>query len=156
MRNELKEVFFNLDVSGYRYSIEVPMTDAEKRLFNSSISVEEAATDRFLRYIADKHGNDPKWKFKAHIANGYVPLDEMYQYIGGDDNLKSKVLRNLREREFLTGDNSIKRSKGDLRLYCYQMTPKFAEWLEKEVGTACVDIEQAPKQAPKNVEFSVN
>ena len=156
VRTELKKVFSNLNMSGFRYSIEVPITDEEKLLFNSSVSSDEAAADRFLRYIADNHGSNPKWDFKDHIASGFVPMDEIYKNMGGDDNLKAKVLRNLREREFLTSDTSSKRSKGGSRLYCYQMTPKFAEWLEKEVGTACVHLEQAPEQAPKNAEFSMN
>lgn len=144
VRTELKEVFRNLDISTYRYSIEVSITNEERRLFNSSISLEEVSADQVMRLVSEWQ-DKPNTNLLGFFDHGYLPLDTICSWKSIKDPEKIKILHNLRERGYVTGDDATRPCINVTRKYCYKMTDKFKDWLKSARSTG----EQADQQARK-------
>lgn len=149
VRTELLDVFNKLDMSNKRYSINVPITDAERRLFNSSISVEEALTDKFIEYLISHYADNPNWEYREFISSGDVPLNGICRYMSLDTADRNKIQRNLSERKLITGDTSYKIMKNNKREPCYEMTLKLKEMIESEVGSVCIVLNRTEERTLK-------
>lgn len=121
VRTELKTVFEQIDMSKYRYTIDVPITEEERRLFNNSITEVEYEADR----IIEKIQSDPTHPF---ILKGHLPTD-YFETINPRVN-KQKVIQNLQQRGILTNEKAGKhiQLKG-ARPYSYKLDSEFCKSL---------------------------
>lgn len=117
IRTELKTVFEKLDLTKYRYSISVPITDYEKELFASSVTAEEDVMDTFLLKLKDAYDGDPIG-YTDFLKGGYVPSDLFETSISVIKHDKNKIIKLLRSNGYLTDDN-VKRLMIGQRKYCY-------------------------------------
>jgi hypothetical protein len=84
IRTELKAVFEGLDFSGYRYSIRVPITEDEKKLFENSMSEEEILAETIIDDM-EKCAGLGFWEYAEFVKKGFIPSE----YI--DDKLSLKI-----------------------------------------------------------------
>lgn len=127
IRTELRTVFENLDMSKYRYAIDVPITDEERRLFHNSITDVEIEADKMIEKILRDQIN-------PYILKNCVNT-EYFDTINPRVN-KQKVIQNLQQRNFLTNEKSGKYIQiGGLRPYSYKLGANYFELLQKE--SAC-------------------
>ena len=126
VRDELKTVYNNLDLTGKRYSIDVPITDEEKDLFNNSISEADLLTDTLIEHMTLNPSSD----YKEFLDSGYFPssLPDLYIFINNTGQ-KNKLIKNMKKRN-LIGSKSERKQVGQKRNYCYEMTDKFIEMLK--------------------------
>lgn len=128
VRTELKDVYDKLSFEGYRYSIEVPITEEEKRLFRTSYTDIEMDTDNYVQKLIElMEGTDFEWK--PFIDKGYLPSKFFESYsLFGVRTSKSKIIRNLQDRGFLLGSDADKAQVGGDRKYCYKLGKL---WIDK-------------------------
>lgn len=128
IRTELKTVFDRLDINSYRYSIPVPITDYEKELFESSVTVEEDALDHILLRLKEaydgQHGN-----YESFLKSRSVPSDLL-----GDSNMskvdRNKIVKLLRSNGYLTKDKVDRKMLNNDRKFCYTATDKLMDYMK--------------------------
>lgn len=121
IRTELKTVFDNLNTEGYRYSIVVPITEAEKKLFNNSVTDIESEADRVIDYI-ESNINSSTWQYSDFVQTGHLPSILFQDHITNHRVNKTKVIQNLQKRGYIANDKADKyvQVKGQ-RPYCYKL-----------------------------------
>ena len=133
VRTELKDVFEKLSFEGYRYSIEVPITEEEKRLFKTSYTDIEMDADEYVQKLIelmDEH--DFEWR--PFIGKGYLPSKFFTNYaLFGVRTSKVKVVRNLQDRGFLLGSDADKAQVGGERKYCYKLGQRWIDEIQNNM-----------------------
>ena len=133
VRTVLKDVFEQLDMTGYRYSIPVPITEEEKALFRNSVTEVEDEADRFLERLSD----DSPTEYTYYLEQGYVPTALFNEYTSKYRAKKSKLITNLVERGYLASRETerftpkVDKPRNVLyktnRSYCHKMSQKMIE-----------------------------
>lgn len=132
INTELRRVYeehYHLDNESYRYAIRVPITDAEKALFNSNISEEEAYTDKLIQKLS-LYFEDKSFTYTPWLVEQLLPTDflDTYEYHG--KVTKERVIRNMRERGLLTAQSPERKTIDKKRFYCYFMTDELMKKLK--------------------------
>ena len=122
IRTELKSVYINIKNYGYRYSIQVPITEEEKALFNDNVTDVEADTDLVIQRIIEKNGLSGWEKYTLFFEKGYLPTAFLHDFYDSRNNY-NRIIKNLKKRKLIIGDQQRKKIK-DERQYCYEMTDK--------------------------------
>ena len=148
VRTELKRVYDNLDTSKYRYSVAVPITSEERRLFNSSVSMDEELADRFIQEMITRYSDGEPWPFRDFITHQTIPLDAMCKELGISMADKNKIVRNLRENGLLSSERTTRTQFDTERQYCYQMTTKLMDKIELDVKSV-LSVRDQPQQQPQ-------
>jgi len=125
IRTELKTVFDGLNMSGYRYSIEVPITDAEKELFAANATDIESDVDLLVerlvtKYQANNFPKDEPWH--GFIEAGHLPVQWIKNYTTGQKHY-NQVIKAMRRQQLITGDAAKVQNDGK-RIFCVTMTEK--------------------------------
>jgi hypothetical protein len=107
IRTELKAVFVGLSFVGYRYSIAVPITDEEKKLFNNSVTDIESEADKVIEYVESNITN-PSWSYHEFVKAGYLPSAFFHDIITNYRVNKIKVIQNLQKHGYITNDKAGK------------------------------------------------
>lgn len=131
IRTELRSVFVNISDIGYRYSIRVPITDAEKSLFVDNVTDLEADGDKYIQKLVEYYSPGGKnGVYMAFINKGHLP-SVFFRDFDISKTHYNRIIKNLKRRKYISGDPQ--RIKiGDDRYYCYDMTDK----LKKEINNA--------------------
>ena len=130
IRTELKTVFDGLNMSGFRYSIDVPITDAEKELFTANTSDLESEVDMLVNKLIDQFHTDlfptdePWYPF---IEKGYLPVQWIKNYTSGQKHY-NQMIKAMRRQRLLVGETARFQSDGK-RLFCLTMTDKLVQML---------------------------
>jgi len=144
VRSELKQVFDGLDMSKYRYSLPVPITPEEHKLFKSSISIAQMKADKFIQDLINKVSIG---EFKEFADAGFVPVDAICEQLKISDIDKRSIVHNLRERGYLSVDDVDRICIKSDRQYCYSMTDK----LKLKIKIDCIARNLVDQQAEKEV-----
>ncbi len=128
IRTELRTVFNNITDSGYRYSIRVPITDAEKSLFVDNVTDLEADTDRYLQHLILNHSEKQDGQYSDFIEKGYLPT-KFFRDIQAKTHY-NRVIKNLKKRGFLTGEQ-MRFQINERREYCFEITQKLKDEINK-------------------------
>jgi len=131
IRTELKAVYESLNHDGFRYSIAVPITDEEKKLFCNSVSDLEQDADSVIEYIENQM-DDPSWSGYKFFIQGFLPssfLDDILKYKRSN---KQKVVQNLQKHGYISADKSAKHQVDGKRTYSYKLG---REWLGTQKKT---------------------
>jgi len=129
IRTELRSVFNSIIDIGYRYSITVPITDAEKALFIDNVTDLEADTDRCLQKLILDHSGEKEGIYSNFIEKNYIPT----KYFREDIFLRThynRVIKNLKKRGYLTGAQT-RIKVADRRQYCFEITQKLKDEIDK-------------------------
>ncbi|MCD6162876.1 MAG: hypothetical protein J7K40_10740 [candidate division Zixibacteria bacterium] len=143
IRTEIRSVFDNLNNIGYRYSIKAPITDAEKALFEDNVTDLEADTDRCLQKLVLDYSEDGGGDYSDFIEENYIPI----RYFRNDIYTTShynRIIKNLKKRKYLTG-KPIRKQVSEKREYCYEITTKF----KNELNRAKVSAQSGQNSAHK-------
>jgi hypothetical protein len=139
MMSVLKPIFDSLDFSDKRYSIEVPITEEEKNLFNISKTEIEGQADQLIKKLLDEMDNSYSENYKF-INQGFLPSDWIDIYANKYD--KQKIIREFQKHDYLTPNNSEKKQVGSLRKRCYKLGSRWFDELKNEQnGTADLVLE---------------
>jgi hypothetical protein len=121
IRTELKTVFDGLSFVGYRYSMAVPITDEEKKLFNNSVTDVESEADRVVEYF-ENHITDPNWSNYEFAMAGYIPSSFFDDVIKNFKVNKIKVIQNLQKHGYISNDKAGKHVQiNGKRPYSYKL-----------------------------------
>ena len=127
IRTELKQVYEGLNMDGYRYSIDVPITPEEKLLFQCSTTDLEADADKYIeKLILSK--NDA---YRPFFNKGYVP-SQFFMDFDIPTSHCNRVIKNLVKRGQLMG-NPERIMVSNERHYCYKMTDKLRDEIDKAI-----------------------
>ncbi|MBL7135228.1 MAG: hypothetical protein ISS81_01385 [Candidatus Marinimicrobia bacterium] len=140
IRTELKSVYDHLNFSSYRYSINVPITDAEKALFRNNATDIELDTDKFIQQLNDLYNSKSATIEPGFIDEGFL-VASVFDTIYFVEKIRNKVIRNLYSRRFLKDIEPIKKQINKKRLYCYTMTDRLKNEITKSFSC---------KSAPEN------
>ena len=153
VRTELKSVFNGLDLSKYRYSIPVPITPEERKLFKSSVSIEEMNADKFIEELVNKITATLPWEFNDHILSGFFPIDALCKELQITKPDKRAIVHNLRERDYISSEDTQRPMIAGKKVYCYLMTEKLEDKIETDVGIVCFARKAREQQAIKAAEI---
>ncbi|MHC1737753.1 MAG: DUF5906 domain-containing protein [Ignavibacteriaceae bacterium] len=143
IRTELKTVFENLNTSGYRYSIAVPITDDEKNLFNSSITDIEAEVDRVVNYVESVIG-DVNWSGYKFVKAGLFPTRIFDDIIQNPRVNKIKVIQNLQKHGYIDKNKAAKYQQIDgERPYSYKLGHVWLEMVNNQPSSK-VPVQMLP------------
>ena len=142
VRTVLKREYERMDMSAYRYGMPVPITSAEYRLFNSSISEEDSLKDKFIHELVEKLEKDANWAEREHVLDGWIS-SQVFNDLKLQDKDKRTVVRRMRELGLLSGDEPVRFQIKTERRYCYKMLDPLKNRITADIGTGCF----LPKQA---------
>jgi energy-coupling factor transporter ATP-binding protein EcfA2 len=126
-RTELATVFSQLYLDDKRYSIEVPITDAEKALFDSNVTEIDSEVNDIIEYLnrnmtaSDTSG----FQFRTFIEAGFLPSKIIKHSTAGKSHIQSKI-KNLTKRGFIEPAPS-KKMIDNVRENGYTMTQKMMD-----------------------------
>lgn len=125
IRTELKRVFDGLkERSKYRYSINVPITEYEKALFDDNISDEELDSIELLNSLYNyKKANDDSNQFFPLLEKGWLPSEFVKSRFNRN---YQEVIKELKKQKLLEG-NADRRWNGHTKLSSYKMTTKLID-----------------------------
>ena len=149
IRTELKQVFDKLDLSKNRYSVPVPITPEEHKLFKSSVTVEQMNADKFLEELINKYTGTLVWDLYEFVKSGYVPVDAICTELQISKQDKRSIVHSLRERDYLSSSETQRLQTGIRREYCYLMTDKLKAKIERDKEIACCAQNAREQQARK-------
>jgi hypothetical protein len=136
VRTALRRVYEGMEMQKYRYGMKVPITDEERRLFNSSVSEEDEMTQRFIQQLVTRLASSIPWDLHDHVTAGYVPKDAFieFQY---QDKEKRIVVRRMRELGYLSDKEPERIQENKRRQYCYKMLDPMKKKIENDLGPGC-------------------
>ena len=130
IRTELKTVFDALNSSGYRYSIDVPITDAERELFAANASDLESDVDMLVHRLIEQYASDSfpdDTPYFAFIEQGQLPV-QWIKYYSQSTRHYNQIIKGMRRQRLLVGE-SDRIQVGGKRLFCLTMTDKLVQKL---------------------------
>jgi hypothetical protein len=153
VRTELLQVYKTLTLDKSRYSIETPITEDEIRLFGSSVSIEEALSEKFIRDLVENFSAMLIHDVHTFFQAGYLPFDQVCRELSEMKiNIsiieKNKILHSLREHELIEPSRSDRIQIKYRREYCYKMTKKMQDLLQSELGNG-YGLKEQPLEQPR-------
>jgi len=130
IRTELKVVYDGLSSTGFRYSIDVPITDAEKELFSANTTDLESDVDMLTHRLIDQYANDTfpdDMPYYSFIEQGQLPV-LWIKYYSQSTRHYNQVIKGMRRQRLLVGETDRFQSDG-MRLFCLTMTDKLVQML---------------------------
>lgn len=103
IRTELKTVYESLKLDDCRYSIRVPITEEENKLFNNSVTDVEAEADRIIDEFENNLTN-PSWFYYDFVKHGILPSNYFDDAIKSFKVNKIKVVQNLQKRGYIANE----------------------------------------------------
>lgn len=133
VRTELKKVFDEIDSVDGRYSIPVPITEDEKRLFRNSITEIEAVADDTVKQLI-LASEDPNSGYKDFIDEGLIPTD-FFSYRSQKFS-KNQIVSDLQRRNYLL-DVTVEKYKmiNGKRPYCYKLGERWKDEIQQNQQT---------------------
>lgn len=136
IRTELKAVFENLNLTGFRYSISVPITDEEKKLFNNSVTEIEAEADKVVDYFESRMA-DKDWSYYGFVKAGYIPSSFFDDAVKNFKVNKTKVIQNLQKHGYISNEKAAKYIQIDKkRPLAYKLGVHWLYMVQKLHGSA--------------------
>ena len=142
LRTVLKREYERMDMSSFRYGMPVPITSAEARLFNSSVSDEDSLKDKFIHELIEKLEKDANWTEREHVLDGLI-TSEVFGDLKLQDKDKRTVVRRMRELGLLSGDEPFRVGSKVYRPYCYKMLDPLRKKVDADIGGGCFKPKQA-------------
>mgnify|MGYP002640724414 CR=1 FL=1 len=130
IRTELKIVFDGLSSSGFRYSIDVPITDAERELFSANTTDLESDVDMLTHRLVDQYANDTfpdDMPYYSFIEQGQLPV-LWIKYYSQSTRHYNQVIKGMRRQRLLVGETARFQVDGK-RFFCLTMTDKLVQML---------------------------
>ncbi len=137
IRTELKTVFEGLSTAGYRYSIDVPITDAEKELFAANTTDLESDVDVLIDRLErqyDEKSFPSDEPFYAFIKEGYLPVRWIKNYTA-DDRHYNRIVKAMRRQRLVVGAASRK-TIDKQTFYALSMTDSLSSKLKQDNNLA--------------------
>lgn len=131
IRTELKTVYDGLNIDGYRYSIDVPITEWEKELFANNTTENEHEAQALLGELEDMyHGTRFMTdSYATFIKQGYIPGNWLKDSVPYKSHALVKTL--IRKKWI---SSRMERVQIDShRYYCYPITVKLLNELKSSV-----------------------
>jgi hypothetical protein len=144
VRTELKRIFDALDLAKYRYSIPVPITPEEQRLFKSSVSIEQMNTDRFIQECVKRYS-----EYADFLIEGHLTIEKLCDDLQMKKTEKREIVRNLRERCLIADAEPMRIMIAGRREYCYRMTDTLKNQIQLDVKIGCFAQSGEEEQAKK-------
>jgi len=131
IRTELKTVYDGLNMDGFRYSIDVPITEYEKALFENNITESEQEVEEFVSELTDTSSLFVYGNYQIFIEKGQIPVKLIKEY---KQYNPQKLIKGLIKMKYITG-KAEKAQIGGNRQYCYKMTDKLFDMIKAKPAT---------------------
>lgn len=131
IQTELKTVYAGINTSGYRYSIDVPITDEERELFAANTSDLESDVDTLVDRLIEQYDSDtfpddlPYYPF---IEAGQLPITWV-KYYSQSSRHYNQIIKGMRRQRLVSGKADKVQINGK-RLFCLPMTDKLTEMID--------------------------
>lgn len=126
IQTELKSVFNSLEISKFRYSIPVPITNEERDLFNSNTTELDFDTDLVIQDLARKMNQTSPFKHKGFIQAKLLPVSFITQWNSDITRThRNSIIKQLKRRRLISADPPVKKQIGGTREFSYIMTTEF-------------------------------
>ena len=151
IRTELKKVFVNINSSGCRYGIKVPITDAEKALFADNITNLESDVDTLMDRLLDKYASEYEADTPEQqlFQDGYIPVKTIDDYNSSRTH-SNQIIKNLKRRGIIVSSEPERVSRkihgNQFRGKCYQLS---AEWSGRFSGSVAPNNSVKSKKIKK-------
>ncbi len=122
IRTELKTVYNSLDTTGNRYTIKVPITEAERALFVNNITDVDQATDDYVRKMADEYDLGYPDNFYQFVDAGFVITDFFDRNPMPYGIKKAQLVKNFVNRGYFVSVEYERKTVNKKRAYAYAMT----------------------------------
>jgi hypothetical protein len=132
IRTELKTVFDGLSTSGFRYSIDVPITDAEKELFAANTTDLESDVDVLIDRLTrqyDEESFPQDEPFYAFIKEGYLPVQWIKNYTNGTRHY-NQITKAMRRQRLVVGD-AVRKTVAKNTVFALTMTDSLSSKLKQ-------------------------
>ncbi len=141
IRTELKSVYDGLSSRGFRYSIDVPITSAEKELFAANTSDLESDVDILVSRLVEQYATDSfpdDMPYNSFIELGQLPV-QWIKYYSQSTRHYNQIIKGMRRQRLLSGE-ADRIQVGVKRLFCFSMTDKLTQMLgiPNKPEVACV------------------
>ena len=134
IRMELKTVFESINSNGCRYSIEVPITEEEKKLFENNITEVESEADKIIALLEEKLCSIC-WEYYQFAKAGYLPTKFFDDRILPFKVNKIQIIHNLQKRGYLLHDKAERYIQlENKRPYCYKLGQVWLSMVDKKVS----------------------
>ena len=142
IRTELKRHFEQMVFQGYRYSIPVPITEAEISLFkNNGNEIDDAAATvvENLKMLMTDVAYNPNGSIDPTARtfvkeNGLLPVAWVQWQLRDHRFEASKILKRLVDMEIFPALSKRRTQINNCREVCYELTARFREELKAPVG----------------------
>jgi transcription elongation factor Elf1 len=129
IQTELKKVYDSLDLTGKRYSIDVPITPEEIGLYESNITEEESDVEKLIDKVVD-YASEPKREFTQFLKLKRLPR-QLIEDLKGHSTLSCDAfIKQMREQKYLEMDKGKKQMVNRKRVCIYRMTDKLHHQLK--------------------------
>jgi len=132
IRTELKTVFDGLSTSGFRYSIDVPITDAEKELFAANTTDLESDVDVLIDRLVrqyDEESFPQDEPFYSFIKEGYLPVQWIKNYTNGTRHY-NQITKAMRRQRLVVGD-AVRKTIDKNTVFALSMTDSLSSKLKQ-------------------------
>lgn len=133
IRTELKNVYDDLDSGGYRYSIDVPITEEERELFTANTSDLESDVDILINRLVDQFERSAfpsDQPYYAFLEQGQLPVQWIKNYSPSTRHY-NQVVKGMRRQRLVLGEADRVQVDGR-RLFCLAITDKLKKILSME------------------------
>jgi hypothetical protein len=141
IRTELKGVYDGLSASGFRYSIDVPITDSERELFAANTSDLESDVDMLVNRLVEQYANDTfpdDMPYFPFVEQGQLPV-LWIKYYSQSTRHYNQIIKGMRRQRLLIGEVDRFQDKGK-RLFCIAMTDKLSKMLKEKDAPEVVGV----------------
>ena len=142
IRTELKTIYDDLPTTGYRYSIDVPISDEEKELFAANTSDQESDVDMLMDRLLEQYNlqafpdDMPIYSF---IKKGQLPV-KWIKYYSQSGQHYNKIIKGMRRQRLVFG-SAEKVQVDKKREFCLTMTDKLIKMIN-DTGITDLDNQE--------------
>ncbi|MZH03560.1 MAG: hypothetical protein F3745_09260 [Nitrospinae bacterium] len=132
IRTELKTIYDGLQSSGFRYSIDVPITDEERELFTANTSDLESDVDILINRLVDQFNKSSfpsDQPYYAFVEQGQLPVMWIKNYSPSTRHY-NQIVKGMRRQRLIMGEAERFQVDGK-RIFCLTMTSKLIEMLNE-------------------------
>ncbi len=141
IRTELKTIIDKMTFDSFRYSIPVPITEAERTLFvnngndidNAAANIVQSLESLLLEPASDPNGEIGRTALEFVRNHGLLPLNWFRRAIRDQRLDESKITRRLVEMEIIKSFEKKRSQCHHRRELCYVLTEKIREKLKMQV-----------------------
>jgi hypothetical protein len=161
IRTELRSVYDHVrsNMKGYRYTIETPITEREKQLFNFSLNEVELIVEQLTEKIEERYHEDFESTTRQFLHAGYLLSEMVNEHLNGKTRLLNNVRMQLVQKGVIKEGMTVRHVVQGTKRSCYELTSGYFDKLRAAnptylPTTSKVDVKTDPDQTSLELEVA--